>query len=708
VTASAAPRSSTTLNALFEPRSIAVVGASDDPRTINGRTLAHLRAAFPGEIIPVHPQRATVQGLPAAASLADLAHPPDLVIVAIRAEAVIEVAEQAGSLGVPALLVFSSGFAETGPAGLALQRRLLDVAQRHRTLLFGPNCLGVINVSTGVLATFADLPEPGSFRPGGVALVSQSGAFGSMLFKAAQRTGIAMSYFAATGNEADVTQVDVLADYVERPDVHTILGFGEQIGDPQGFRAVAERARALEKPIVFLKVGRSGAGARAAISHTGSLTGAERVIDAAFQQYGVVRADTMADLLGYARIFEQRRRPAGRRLGIVTVSGGVGVLLADAAVASGLEVPELAGESRARVAATIPAFGSPGNPVDCTAQIGVNDRAALATVLRTVAALPEVDMVCYAGLSEDPGPDWLDALQVLASDVDKPAVVWGPSPVAVARLSDRGVTSYLEPEGAIRALAALANFHLVPPLRPPASARDPRRSRDAEALLASAGPGVMAEPDARRLLSLYGIAGPAQEVVHDGAGALDAAARIGYPIALKVLSRDLPHKSDAGGVSLGLRTAPEVENGYRQLLAAVAASAPAAAIDGVLVQAMIPAGLELLVGLHRDRDFGPVLTVGLGGTHTEIIDRTASRLAPVGGAEAGRALAEVAGGRLLRRDRGLTPAALEAVCAIVVAVGDLAAELDLVTEVDLNPVIAHRDGAAVADALVVVTRGERP
>ena len=237
------------------------MGASDDPRTINGRTLAHLRAAFPGEIIPVHPQRATVQGLEAAASLADLAHPPDLVIVAIRAEAVTEVAEQAGSLGVPALVVFSSGFAETGAAGLALQRRVVDVTRRTASGSSGPTAWASSTFPLALLATFADLPEPGSFRPGGVALVSQSGAFGSMLFKAAQRTGIAMSYFAATGNEADVTQVDVLAYYVERPDVHTILAFGEQIGDPGGFRAVAEHARALEKPIVFLKVGRSGAGA---------------------------------------------------------------------------------------------------------------------------------------------------------------------------------------------------------------------------------------------------------------------------------------------------------------------------------------------------------------------------------------------------------------------------------------------------------------
>lgn len=695
------------LDAIFDPKSIAVVGASEDPRTINGRTLSYLRASYAGKLIPVHPRRARVQGLEAVPRLSGLSEPPDLAIVAIRAENVLDVAEQAARLGVPALLVFSSGFAEAGGAGVQLERALVDLARTHGMRIFGPNCLGVIAVPTGVFATFADLQDPHGFRAGGVALVSQSGAFGAMVFKAAQRAHIGVSYYAGTGNEADITMVDVLGYYVERPDVRTVLAFAEQIGDPVAFKVVAQRARELDKPLVFMKVGRSSAGKRAAVSHTGSLAGADRVIDAMFRQYGVVRADTMADLLSYARAFEDPRRPAGRRVGIVTVSGGVGVLLADAATASGLEVPEFVGESRDRVAATIPPFGAAGNPVDCTAQIGVNDRAALATVLRTVAELPDVDMICYGGLSEEPSADWLDALQVLGTDVAKPAVVWGPSLVAQERVSERGVPCFLEPEEAVRALAAIARFSLEPPLPPASPPRDPERLAEAGEILEQASAGILVEDVVRRLLTLYGIEGLPQEVTKDEAGAIGAAERIGYPIALKVLSRQLPHKSDAGGVLLGLRSATEVAKGFRQLLAAVLAAVPEADIDGVLVQAMSPPGPEIVVGMHRDRQFGPVVTVGLGGTMAEIIDRTACRLAPLTKAEARTALREVADGRLISHPRGVTSAAEDALCSMMVSLGDLAVDLRAVSEIDLNPVIAHRVGAAVVDSLVVIGEADR-
>jgi acetate---CoA ligase (ADP-forming) len=691
------------LDALFAPKSIAVVGASDDPHTINGRTLAYLRAAFDGDVVPVHPRHQTVQGLPAVPRLSDLTAPPDVVIVAIRAGSVLSVAEEAAELGVPALLVYSSGFAETGIEGARLQERLVALARQHGMRVFGPNCIGLMNVPAGVLATFAELRDPAAFRPGGVALVSQSGAFGAMMFKAAQREHIGVSYFAGTGNEADISLVDVLGYYVERDDVHTVLAFAEQIADPEGFLRVAGRARELDKPIVFLKVGRSDAGARAAVSHTGSLTGADRVVDAAFRQYGVVRADTTADLLAYARIFEHGRRPAGRRVGIVTVSGGVGVMLADAAVTAGLQVPGLTGESYVTVAATIPRFGAAGNPVDCTAQVGVNDRAALGTVLRTVAGLPDIDMLCYAGLSDDPNDDWLNALDVLRTDVSKPAVVCCATPLAQQKVSGRGIPCYVDGEAAMRGLAALARFRLIPPLQRSAPAADASRQAAGAQILRGSGNGRILPDDAGRLLLAgYGIPFPAQEQAPDARGAMRAAVRVGFPVALKAISPDLPHKSDAGGVRLGLRSAADVRRAYGEVLAAVTGRAPDARIAGVLVQQMVPPGLELVVGMHRDAQFGPVVTVGLGGTATEIIDRTASRLAPLREEEAMRALAEVAAGRLVTHARGLSRPAQHGVAAIAVALGTLGSELAEVAEVDLNPVIVGESGVVAVDALVTV------
>jgi acyl-CoA synthetase (NDP forming) len=412
----------------------------------------------------------------------------------------------------------------------------------------------------------------------------------------------------------------------------------------------------------------------------------------------------MADLLAYARIFEHGRRPAGRRVGIVTISGGVGVLLTDAAIAAGLEVPEFTGPARARVAGTIPQFGAPANPVDCTAHVGVNDRAALGRVLRTVAELPEVDMLCYGGLSDDPNEDWLDALDVLRTDVDKPAVVWCSTPVAQRKVSGRGIPCFLEPEGALRGLAALAGFWLDPPRPREVPTRDPARVALGEEILRRRGPrGVLRDHDARRLLERYGIPFPVQEAATDAAGAVELAERIGFPVALKALSRELPHKSDAGGVRLDLRSADEVRRAYDDLLASVARWAPKARVDSVLVQAMAPTGLELVVGMHRDPQFGPVVTVGMGGTRTEIMDRTASRLAPFGREEALRALAEISGGRLTTNPRGLDGAGQESVCDIAVAIGRVATELDRVSEIDLNPVIVRDGGATVVDVLVVVT-----
>lgn len=686
------------LDAFFEPRSVAIVGASDDPQSLNGRALAYLRGGFTGAIHPVHPQKSTVQGLPAVRKISELPTPPDLAIVVVRATSVLGVAEDAAAAGVKALLVFSSGFREVGPEGQAMETALVDLGRRSGLRIMGPNCVGLISLPVGNIATFAAL-DPPAYRAGRIGLITQSGAMGTHLFKSAQRAGIGISHFAATGNEADVSTTDLIEYLVERDDVDVVTAFAEHVAQPDRLFAVAAAARRRGKPLVFMKVGRSASGARAAVSHTGSMAGSDAVVEAAFRQHGIVRATTTGEFLSIARLLAQGRRPRGRRLGIVTVSGGGGVLAADEASEAGLEVPPLTGADRERVAARIPVFGSADNPVDCTAQIGVNDQTAVGAVLEAVSVASTVDMLCYSGLSDVPTTGWLDALRGVLDATDKPLAVVCATPGGAEGLTERGVPCFTDTREAMRALAALADVAEDPPVVTPPSV-DPQGVRE---VLAGIGrSGALTEAESRAVLAGAGIGDPDGIVADSPAAAARAAAELGFPVALKIVSADVPHKSDAGGVVLHVATADEARSAYERIHRDVARHVPAARLDGVLVQRMAPAGTELMVGVHRDPTFGPVLTVGLGGVRAELIDRVERWVGPVDADAALGLLRRVCGGRLVGRPRGVDEAGARAVAALAARLSGLVAAVDEIAEVDLNPVIVHPDGAFLADALVVV------
>jgi acetate---CoA ligase (ADP-forming) len=634
-----------------------------------------------------------VQGLPAAASVRDLDPAPDLAVIAVPAGDVVATVADCARLGVRAALVFSAGFAEAGGDGAAWQAELSAIAAGGIRVL-GPNCLGFVNAHRGIVATFAENADE-RLVPGPVALVSQSGAVGAYLFKAAQRSGIGAGYFCSTGNEADVAVAEVVRHLVELEEVRVVAAFAESVRRPQLLLEAAARAHSLGKSVLLMKAGRSEAGSRAALSHTGSLAGSDRALDAVLREHGVLRPRSLQQLLEWSRALAAGRLPEGRRLAVVTMSGGAGIVLADAAADAGLELPELAGPERSELERLIPSFGSAANPIDCTGQV-VNDLSGLGEVISLAARSPQVDAVCVSGLPDRLSEEWAAPIRSALAGTSKPLLAWCPTEAAVVQLAGMGVPAYTDPGAAIGGAAALAARASFP--GPPEAPRpDERRAAAARRLLEPLkGRPFLLEPDAKALLALYGVPRPAERVARDADEAAALASELGFPVVLKALSYDLPHKSDRGGVALGLRSAAEVRSAAAGLLERLGP------LEGLLVQAQAPAGVELACGFRRDPDLGPVLHAGLGGRLVEILDAGVLLPAPCTPARALEAVRSLAGGRLLSSPRGLVPELAEGFAGVLAALGALAWELPEAAEADLNPVIAAGDGLWVVDALLVV------
>ncbi|MFA1538154.1 acetate--CoA ligase family protein [Actinomadura monticuli] len=704
-TATEPPAGVAALTPLVAPRSIAVVGASDQPARIGGRILARLKETYQGAIFPVNASRDTVQGLPAHPGISAVPEPVDLAIVAAPGPAVPQIARDAAARGTGALLVLSAGFGEVGEEGRRAQDELAAIGAGSGMRICGPNCIGIMNLTIGLRAVFSTLTDVPQ-ETGGIGIVSQSGGFGMGMFETAQRSGLGVSYVLATGNEADVTCGEMVGHLVEQPDVRVIALFMEGLRKPAGLLAAARRALELGKPIVAVRTGRSQVGARAAASHTGALSSADDVVSAAFEGAGIIRVDGPAELIEFARVFAAGRRPAGRRLAVVTSSGGAGVLMADAAEAAGLEMPRPAGALADALDGLVPSFGSTANPIDPTAQI-VNDQSMLRELFTKVTAAPDYDMVVVAGVARGLGPALRETVQAACDSTDKPFAAWAAQEVALD-LTARGVTACHDPMLLIRGLGELARYQetrerlLGEPFHPredPSPGAEPPSRR-------------LAEHVSRRYLVEAGIPVPDERVVTGAAEAVAAAAELGGTVVLKLSADWLSHKSEHGAVRVGLSGRDEVEGAYAALAALGEELRPEGAPDAVvLVQRMAEPGLELVCGLFTDPTFGPVVTVGLGGTLVEIVRDRRLALAPVGPAEAGRLVRELAGGRLVGAVRGLTEAQAATVAGVLVRLGGTVRRHPEIRELELNPLIVGPSGAVAVDALAVVSQtatGEPP
>ena len=686
------------LDAFFQARSIAVIGASRDPSKVGGSVLANLRTGgFTGRIVPVNACADRVQGLTAVPSIGASGEPVDLAVVAVPAAAVLTALEDCVKHGVPAAVVISAGFRESGEGGARLEAALREWLSRQPIRVLGPNCLGWIRPSARINATFASgMPEPGS-----IAFVSQSGALATAILDWGIGRRLGFSLFATLGNQADVTEADMLEAAAADVETRVIATYLEGVADGRRFLESLGAAAAV-KPVVVLKAGRSAAGARAVSSHTGALAGSDEAFAAAVTRAGAVRAQTVEELFDLARGLARQPLPRGRRLVIVTNGGGLGIIATDAARDVGMEVAPLDPALRDRLALVLPPTAKAANPVDL---IGDADAARYGNAIHTIED-GDTDAVLVM-LTAQAATDAFGVARAIAAatrdwTIPVAAAFVGGARVApgATALEEAGIPCYPFPEPAVRTLAGMARVgEQQRRRRTPVAPSDPPLA--AQAMVDRAkreGRVVLGLTELAPILESAGIRCATAETATTAAEAAVAAARLGCPVALKVLSPDISHKTDVGGVRLGLTSPDAVARATTAMLSAVKTARPTARLDGVLVQRMAPPGRELLVGMVRDAQFGPMVTVGFGGVYVEVLKDIAARLCPVSLEDARDMLAELRMAPVLYGVRGEPPVDMDALITAVCRFAKVAADVAAFTEFEINPLVAGRDGVVAVDA----------
>ena len=685
------------LEFIFRPQSVAVIGASADPTKIGGRPVDYLkRGGFRGRILPVNPNQREVQGLPAYASLDAVPGVVDQAVIAVPAAMVPGAIEACVRKGVRAVVAFSAGFGEVGEAGRAMQEEAAARCREASIRLLGPNALGVMNPADGVLVTFSASVGPHWPRPGRIAVASQSGAMGTYCYTLLEDRGSGISHLVTTGNEADIDVAACIAWLADDPATAVILAYLEGCRDGGRLRAALRHAAARGKRVVAMKVGVSEIGGAATVSHTGTLAGSDAGYQAAFEEAGVWRAASLSEAADVAAAAAAGPVPRGRRVGVITVSGGAGAFLADAAATERMELPPLPDEAQAAIRALVP-FAGPRNPVDSTAQIA-NDRTLLNRMLRIMLEAGRFDvLIAFLGFTgENPAriAELMPELEALRAAHPRTLFVLSMrcSRALRGELLDKGFAAVEEPADAMRVASALAWLgERAAPAEPadiPAGAPLP--------------PGDLDEAAARRILAEAGIPFVPARVARTADEAADAAAALGFPVAMKVLSPDIAHKSDVGGVRLGLRDATEAAAAYRAMLAEVQAEALAARVTGALLSPMVTGGVETVLGVVRDPVFGPLVMFGLGGVFVEALCDVAFRLAPVDRAEAVSMLRSIKGSALLRGVRGRPAVDEDALADALVALSRFAvAQESRVESAEINPFLALPRGGMGVDAVVV-------
>ncbi|HZN12595.1 MAG TPA: GNAT family N-acetyltransferase [Blastocatellia bacterium] len=685
------------LRAVFEPRAMAVIGASREAASVGGALFRNLlRWGFGGTLYPVNPAAASVAGVRAYASLAGLPEVPELAFVAVPAAHVLGVARECAAVGVRALCVISAGFAETGAAGAAAQAELLGVCRASGMRLVGPNCMGVVNTSGGVrlLGTFAPADPPA----GNVAMSSQSGALGLALLSQAGQLGLGVSSFVSVGNKADVSGNDLLQYWESDGATDVILLYLESFGNPRRFARIARRV-ARAKPIVAVKSGRTSAGARAASSHTAALANPDRAVEALFTQTGIIRVETLAEFFAVARLLATQPIPAGKRLAILTNAGGPGILAVDAAVAAGLDVPPLDEATQDRLRAALAPEAAVSNPVDMIAGAGPEQYQACLEIL---CDAPNVDLILIIFIPPLLTPSVEVAERVGRVLAARPglqrtvaAVFLDPhSPVVSIPAGDaRSVPVYPFPEGAVAALGAAARYGVWRGA-PPGSTVEIPIDREAvqQVLAASPGAGWLSMAEVGRLLGAVGIQALGARAARSPEEAALAAEEVGGPVVLKVMAPAVLHKSDVGGVVLNVEPR-EAAQAYLRLAGQLAGYG--VRLEAAAVMPMARPGVEVLAGVTHDPVFGPLFAFGSGGTLVELLDDVVFRVFPVTDQDAREMIAATRVDRLLRGYRGSPPADLAALEQLLLALAALAEAVPRIAEVDLNPVLVHTAGEGV-------------
>ena len=710
------------LDKLFEPQSVALIGATPRPGSVGAVVLRNLRrAGFAGELMLVNPHHPTIDGLPVHSSIASLPRAPDLAVIATPAETAPSLIGELGERGTHAAVIITAGLGELGERGLTLQQATLDAAKPHLLRVVGPNCVGIMVPRLGLDATFSHLAA----SAGDIAFLSQSGAMITAMLDWAVPRGIGFSHVVSLGDMADVDFGDMLDYLAADPHTRAILLYAEGITHGRKFMSAA-RAASRIKPVLVLKAGRSNAGARAAASHTGVLAGADAVYDAAFRRAGMLRVGTMAELFDAAETLALTREQVGERLVILTNGGGAGVLATDALIATGGRLAELSQDTIAELNRCLPATWSHGNPVDIIGDApGTRYADALAVLIRD----PEVDAIlvlnCPTALAQ---PEEAARAVIDAVGAAEPGALrhrnvitaWlGEHSARSARrlFAEARIATYETPDSAIggfmHRVQHRRNRELLmetPPARAEAFAADPEAARRVIAT-ALAARQTWLDPEATdAILAAYAIPVAASHPADDPDQAARVAATIGFRVALKIRSRDITHKTDVGGVALNLGNADRVRREAAAMLERVRAARPRGRLDGFLVQSMIgrPGAVELLVGLVEDPVFGPLVAFGQGGTAVEIVRDSSLELPPLNALLARRLMTRTRVWRLLQGYRGQPPAKIEAVIEVLIRLGQLAADHPEIRELDINPLLADAAGIVALDTRLRVAPAEGP
>jgi acetate---CoA ligase (ADP-forming) len=696
------------LDPLFKPRSVAVIGASSTPTKIGGLPIAFLLAqGFAGKIYPINPKASEIQGLPAYPTIGDVAGQVDLAIVAVPAAMAPTAVDHAIAAGVSGIVLFSSGFAEISDEGAQAQAALVERARSAGVRVLGPNCLGFMNLADKVFATFSPVVGQGVTQSGRIGLVSQSGAYGAYAFTLARERGLGLSYWITTGNEGGVDFADCVAWLAKDPDTDVILGYMEGCRDGRKLERALAAARDAGKPVVITKVGRTEIGAQAAASHTAALAGEDAVFDAVFRQYGVYRAHSIEEFFDVGYAVSVAGLPKGNELGVFTVSGGAGVLIADAADDVGLTLPALADNGQRRIRELVP-FAAPRNPVDITGQI-TNDMSLFETSLDIMLEDGDYRMMLAFLAAAGGGPMGEEIVRQIVAVRDRYpdrlfCAVSVFKPEVRRLLEENGCLAFQDPTRAVRALAALAGFASGFADAP----RAPVNGAVAEPIRLQAK--THSEADSFALLAQAGVSVPQHRLVASAEEAAAAAKTFDCPLVGKIASADIGHKSDIGGVRLNLEGPEAVARAYTEITEAARNACPHASLDGVLLSPMEGEGVECIVGVQRDPAFGPVMMLGLGGVFVEVLGDVSFRTAPLTPAMASDMIDELRGRDLLFGARGRPPADVAALADLLVRVSEFAvAAGDGLESLDINPVLVRPEGrgAVALDALVIGRDNDR-
>lgn len=683
------------LDNFFKPGSVAIVGASREKGKIGFSIIDNIiKGGYQGKIYPVNPKADEILGYKVYHKITEIPDTVDLAIVAIPPNFILDLLDECAQKEVKSLIVITAGFKEIGGAGAKLEKELKLKAQKYGIRIIGPNCFGIIDTHSSLNATFGSMPMP---QKGKISFFSQSGAINAIILDWAIGANIGLSKFISLGNKADICEIEMMQYLADDPDTNVILGYIEGVENGQKFIEVA-RETVKKKPLIIAKSGRTSAGARAASSHTGSLAGSDKAYDAAFKQAGIIRANTIKDLFDFAQAFAYQPLPQGSKIAILTNGGGPGILAADACEQNNLELAGISGETLEELKKVLPPTAGFYNPVDI---IGDASAERYDNAMNALLKNPNIHGLILLAVptAQMKATEVADIINKNAKQYSKPILTSLMGDISVrdgiAKLQEYGIPNYFEPELAIKAFTTMINYSKIKDLPPPEIPRfqlDKAKIKSIINLAQLAGVRSLGEIETRELITGCGFSVPKSMLAETSREAVEVAEHIGFPVVMKIASPNILHKSDVGGVKVGLNNFTEIEEWFLKITSNARRYMPTANIWGVTIQEMIKEGKEVIIGMHRDPQFGPLIMFGLGGIYVEVMKDVSFRIAPLTKYDARSMIPEIRSYPLLRGIRGEPPADIECLIDAILRLSQLVTDFPEIQEMDINPLRVRAEG----------------